>query len=88
MEQTTDLRTQKNNDASIYGTKHSFRIKRHSLVNTRGIIYGLKAIKLKGGEASSHLQWFTIAKMNIIFENFCSHFGLQRYLTNTKRYPP
>ena len=45
----------------------------------------------KGGESSSQLRWFTTAKIELEFLIFFVLFlglQLQRYLTNTKRYPP
>ena len=46
---------------------------------------------LKGGELSSQFQWFTTAKIKLLFLIFfilILGVRLQRYLTNTKRYPP
>ena len=46
---------------------------------------------LKGGESSSQFQWFTIAKIELYFLIFfvlILGLRLQRYSTNTKRYPP
>ena len=47
--------------------------------------------KLKGDESSSQFQWLTIAKIELLFLIFFSlilGLWLQRYSTNTKRYPP
>ena len=46
---------------------------------------------IKGGESFSQFRWFTIAKIELQFLIFfVSVLGLrlQRYSTNTKRYPP
>ena len=46
---------------------------------------------IKGGESSSQFPWFTIAKIELYFLIFfalISGLLLQRYSTNTKRYPP
>ena len=42
----------------------------------------------KGGEASSQLQEFETAKIETQFFALILRLQLQRYLTNTKRYPP
>ena len=52
---------------------------------------GIYASHVKGGESSSQLRWFTTAKIELqflIFFVLISGLRLQRYLTNTKRYPP
>ena len=46
---------------------------------------------LEGGESSSQLRWFTIAKIEVYFLIFFVLIlgpQLQRYSTNTKRYTP
>ena len=46
---------------------------------------------IKGGESSSQFQWFTIAKIELYFFIFfvlILGLRLQRYSTNTKKYPP
>ena len=48
-------------------------------------------ISLKGGESSSQFRWFAIVKIELqclIFFVLILELGLQRYSTNTKRYPP
>ena len=45
----------------------------------------------KGGKSSSQFRWFTIAKIELLFLMFfvlILGLRLQRYSTNTKRYPP
>ena len=51
----------------------------------------LSDFNIKGGESSSQFQWFTIAKIKLqflIFFVLILGLQLQRYSTNTKRYPP
>ena len=55
------------------------------------MVHRLGDIQLKGGESSSQFQCFTIAKIQLQFLIlFVLILGLwlQRYSTNTKRYPP
>ena len=52
-------------------------------------IWNRSLMALKGGESSSQFRWFTIAKIELYFLIFfVLGLRLQRYSTNTKRYPP
>ena len=59
--------------------------------NYASLHLSLITFPLKGGESSSQFRWLTIAKIELLFLIFfvlILGLRLQRYFTNTKRYPP